>query len=306
LKKFSNLKTYNAHVKSKKHIEREKIAKENGSDDQQSGTSVNITTEKLDPSKSPEPVVETPVQTEQEFIDEKIANAHHYEPNECLICFKIQESFEVNIEHMAKEHGLYIPDLEYVTDLPKLISYLGQKVGTGNACLYCNQVFCDAQAVTNHMKSLSHAKLKYDDDDMEELDDFYDFSKTWESIDGNEDVDINADLTPEQEQQLIVKSGKGIIGVSDGGYSLTLASGKTIGHRDLMIYYKQNYRRIDSDPEATRAVINRYKALGWKTSLTSKERTDQRKQHREFYKQQMQVSCKANRLQKHFREQVLY
>merc|ERR1711943_98383 len=96
-KKFSNLKTYNAHVKSKKHIEREKIAKENGSDDQQSGTSVNITTEKLDPSKSPEPVVETPVQTEQEFIDEKIANAHHYEPNECLICFKIQESFEVYV-----------------------------------------------------------------------------------------------------------------------------------------------------------------------------------------------------------------
>ena len=96
-KKFSNSKTYNAHVKSKKHIEREKNAKENGFDDQQNGTTVNITTEKLDSSKSPEPVVETPVQTEQEFIDEKIANAHQYESNECLICFKIQESFEVYV-----------------------------------------------------------------------------------------------------------------------------------------------------------------------------------------------------------------
>lgn len=207
---------------------------------------------------------------------------------------------------MAKEHGLYIPDLEFVSDLGALVAYLGEKVGTGNACLYCNKIFKDAEAVTNHMKSLSHSKLKFEDDDMEEYEEFYDYSKTWDAIEGENEFDGDEDITPEQQQQLILKSGKGIVAVDEDGYNLTLANGKQIGHRDLVIYYKQNFRRISNNPDSTRAVINSYKALGWKTKLTHKERRAQKAQNSRYYKEHMQVGCKSNRLQKFFREQVLY
>lgn len=208
---------------------------------------------------------------------------------------------------MAKDHGLYIPDLEYVTDLGSLIAYLGEKVGTGNACLYCNKIFKDAEAVTNHMKSLSHAKLKFEDDDVDEYEEFYDYSKTWDSVEGEDEYENNEDITPEQEQQLILKSGKGIVAVDEDGYNLTLANGKQIGHRDLVVYYKQNFRRMgNNDPATTRAVINRYKALGWKTKVTDKQRRAQRAQQSKYFKEYMQVGCKSNKLQKFFREQVLY
>merc|ERR1712137_727488 len=110
------------------------------------------------------------------------------------------------------------------------------------------------------------------------------------------EFDVDSDITEEQQKQLILKSGKGVVGIDDDGSSLTLANGKTIGHRDFFLLYKRNYHRI----------LNRYKALGWKTSLTDKERGDQRKQHQRYYKEHMQVGVKSNRLQKFFREQVLY
>ena len=201
---------------------------------------------------------------------------------------------------------MYIPDLEFVTDLEGLISYLGEKIGTGNSCLYCDKIFRTTEAVQNHMNSLTHGRLRYDVQDLEEFEEFYDFSKTWEGMEDGE-IDPELDITPEQQQQLILRSGKGVVGLEEGGFGLTLASGKVIGHRDLMVYYKQNFRRmVNRDPNATARVLNRYHTLGWKTSLTPKERSAQRAQNTRYYKEHMQVGVKSNRLQKFFREQVLY
>mmetsp|Transcript_126868 Transcript_126868/g.189279 ORF Transcript_126868/g.189279 Transcript_126868/m.189279 type:complete len:380 (-) Transcript_126868:46-1185(-) len=306
-KKFSNPKTYGAHIKSKKHLEKERIARDDASDEELEGTTTTITKQPIDqsPIQIKKQDDEEP-KTEEEFIAEKVKNAHHFEEDECFICMQHCGSFELNIEHMAKEHGLYIPDLDYVSDLGGLMAYLAQKVGTGNACLYCNKIFQDTEAVANHMRSSNHAKLKYDDDDMDEYEEFYDFSKTWDTVEGEDDFDENEDITPEQQQQLILKSGKGIVDVDEDGYNLTLANGKKIGHRDLAIYYKQDYSRINRNPEATKAVLNKYKALGWKTQVSKKERVAQRRQQRKYFTEQMQVGVKSNRLQKFFREQVLY
>lgn len=213
---------------------------------------------------------------------------------------------------MTKEHGFFIPDIEYMVDLEGLIAYLGEKIGTGNVCLFCSRIFGDCEAVQNHMRSLCHAKLNYDDDNtLDELSDFYDFSKTWESDEVvgtiGENKNSNAIITVEESRQLIKATGKGILDMDDDGYTLTLANGKKIGHRDLILFYKQNYRRFDShDPDAVKSTINRYKALGWKTVVSEKDRRARAIQHRLFYKQQMEVSIKANKLQRHFRVQVDY
>merc|ERR1712137_118569 len=307
-KKFSNQKTYDAHVQSKKHLEKEKFARRDlGSDEELEGPVSSITKQPIDQPTETKKEGSISYETEEDFVKEKMKNAHKFEDDECLICMKHSDSFESNIEHMAKEHGLYIPDLDYIIDLTGLIAYLGEKVGTGNACLFCNRIFGDAEAVGNHMRSLSHAKLKFDDEDMEEYEEFYDYSKTWDAIEGEEDFDENAEITPDQQKQLILKSGKGIVDIDDDGYNVTLANGKKIGHRDLLVYYKQNYRGINGrDTEAQRAVINKYKALGWKTQVSDKQRAAQRRQQTNYFKEHMQVGVKSNRLQKFFREQVLY
>ena len=55
---------------------------------------------------------------------------------------------------MQQEHGLFIPDKEYLTDIKGLIAHLGQKISIGNICLYCNgrgKAFFSVEAVQAHM-----------------------------------------------------------------------------------------------------------------------------------------------------------
>ena len=104
---------------------------------------------------------------------------------------------------MTFAHGLFIPDLEYISDLEGFIKYLGEKVGTGNVCLYCNKMFRTCEAVQNHMASTAHWKINYDDD-TDEYDDFYDFSKSWEKEGLNPDEE---DDDPEKYKQIMLATG---------------------------------------------------------------------------------------------------
>ncbi len=78
-------------------------------------------------------------------------------------------------------HGFFIPDVEFLVDLPGLLSYLGDKVGVGFCCVFCHKVFESVQAVRQHMIASGHCKMVYDDDEDSEageFDEFYDFSST--------------------------------------------------------------------------------------------------------------------------------
>ena len=58
---------------------------------------------------------------------------------------------------MAFEHGFFVPDIEYISDLEGLVTYLGEKLAVGNICLYCNgkgREFHSLDAVRNHMVRL--------------------------------------------------------------------------------------------------------------------------------------------------------
>jgi len=46
-------------------------------------------------------------------------------PEECLFCSLKSSNFEENLSHMAYAHSFFLPDFEYITDLPGLIEYLG-------------------------------------------------------------------------------------------------------------------------------------------------------------------------------------
>lgn len=66
---------------------------------------------------------------------------------------------------MSREHGFFVPDIEYLVDLRGLISYLSQKIEEDYYCLYCNgrgKEWKSAQAARAHMLDKGHMKMAYD------------------------------------------------------------------------------------------------------------------------------------------------
>lgn len=140
-------------------------------------------------------------------------------------------------KYMAFKFGFFIPDAEYLTDLSGLLEYVGEKVKLGNICLYCQKTFGGARACQNHMISTSHCKLRYEEGvDLEEFEDFYDFSTTYEDVD---EVELDENGEVKQEEVSYTTTGE-----------MQLPDGRVVGHRQYRVYYKQHYR-----PEDTRAPI---------------------------------------------------
>ncbi|GME70990.1 unnamed protein product [[Candida] boidinii] len=70
--------------------------------------------------------------TEEELIQQKLANRVEISPLSCLFCTKRFPFQGKAIEHMFKVHGMYIPERNYLVDEPGLIKYLSEKIGLVN------------------------------------------------------------------------------------------------------------------------------------------------------------------------------
>jgi len=232
--------------------------------------------------------------TEEQIIEERIKNARLIPKEECLFCSKNNNDFQSNLQHMAHDHGFFIPDIEYLKDLEGIIKYLIEKVAVGNVCLYCNgkgKQFYSLEAVQAHMRSLNHCKLLYEGNE-EEYEDFYDFSSDYE--------DLPTEETPEGSLENIVKSS---VTVSENGCDLIFNDGKTVGHRSLAIYYRQRYKTPDHrDSVVINSVMAQYRALGWKGKQhpTAYSDLDRQALHKKSY-DSMKVGIKQNKLQFTFR-----
>lgn len=88
---------------------------------------------------------------EEDVVAAKIAPGEQLPPEICLFCLYPSSTLEENVSHMGLSHGLFIPEKEYLTDLQGLIVYLGEKIGVGNACVYCNRTFTSAEGARAHM-----------------------------------------------------------------------------------------------------------------------------------------------------------
>ncbi|KAI9911716.1 hypothetical protein PsorP6_008808 [Peronosclerospora sorghi] len=206
--------------------------------------------------------------TEEELVKEieEYKNQVPLEKEDCIFCSHHATSFDTCLEHMLKTHGFFIPDVEFLVDPEGLIRYLAEKVKVGNYCLYCNskgKIFRSYQDVQKHMTSLSHCKLRYEEEDLEELLEFYNFesqytssSKTTAEQDVEWETDSEASIDSDEE---IVEEGRedveddendaDTIGVSETG-ELVLANGRRLGRREFRRYYKQRFR-----PDEKRASV---------------------------------------------------
>lgn len=180
---------------------------------------------------------------------------------DCLFCSHHSHSLSKNVAHMTKEHSFFIPDIEFLVDLRGLLSYLGEKVGFGKVCLWCNEKgksFYSTEAVQAHMTDKSHCKLYTDGDAALEFADFYDFRSSYPDACDVADAEIKDGELPDDKT----------VEIDDETLELTLPSGAKIGHRSLMRYYKQRFgipRELVPvhNQRAVGRVLKQYRALGW-------------------------------------------
>lgn len=287
-KHFSSENAFKNHMQSKKHSEVVFKAKDK----------VEKPKER---SSNPQDVVgdddDDEIEEVDEFEDEGLEITH------CLFCPHESNKIEDNLKHMSRSHSFFIPDLQYAVDLKGLIGYLGEKVGVGKMCLYCNEKsknFLTIEAVQSHMISKGHTKLDYEGDAALEYADYYDFSSSYptDADDKNDDDDSSVEV--------------GTIAVDETTNELCLPSGAKAGHRDLRRYYRQNLppeRETHQQMKVRKSIMADYKALGWHGTITEATRQkirDINTAQRNFAKQRNKLSLKANKFQPHFRPQVIF
>lgn len=124
---------------------------------------------------------------------------------------------------MEEQFSFFLPDREFCVDVEGLAKYLGQKVGLGHMCLYCNRVFQTVGGTMQHMRDASHCKMAYDEESLYEYESYYDFSTSY-----------SAARFAGREAEV------------DEIGELRLPDGRIVGHRDYLPYYKQSFAPGDA------------------------------------------------------------
>ncbi|XP_075642097.1 cytoplasmic 60S subunit biogenesis factor REI1 homolog 1 [Castanea sativa] len=187
------------------------------------------------------------------------------DPSSCFMCDLEHDTIESCMVHMHKQHGFFIPDVEYLKDPEGFLTYVGLKVKRDFMCLYCNdrcQPFNGLEAVRKHMVAKSHCKVHFgdgDDEEEAELEDFYDYSSSYVDEEGKQlvaagDMDNNVEFGSGGSELIITRR-------SDEGKST-----KTLGSREYMRYYRQKPRPSPLNNMAiTAALASRYRSMGLAT-----------------------------------------
>lgn len=197
--------------------------------------------------------------------DEDDDDYEELDPSSCFMCDLEHDTIESCMVHMHKQHGFFIPDVEYLKDPEGFLTYLGLKVKRDFMCLYCNdrcQPFNGLEAVRKHMVAKSHCKVHFgdgDDEEEAELEDFYDYSSSYVDEEGKQlvaagDMDNNVEFGSGGSELIITRR-------SDEGKST-----KTLGSREYMRYYRQKPRPSPLNNMAiTAALASRYRSMGLAT-----------------------------------------
>lgn len=148
------------------------------------------------------------------------ADSPSFVPNDCIFCGLGCDTFENNMVHMRKTHGFIVPYQEHLTvDLETLVWFMHLIIHSYHECISCGIHRRSAEAVQQHMTSLSHCRPNLSSDVAE----FY------------------TDLPPE----LIDLNG---VGHPEEG-TMRLKSGKILTHRSqVQTSHDPNRQRITRQP----------------------------------------------------------
>ncbi|KAM7267923.1 hypothetical protein ACFE04_010089 [Oxalis oulophora] len=160
------------------------------------------------------------------------------DPASCFVCDVQHDNIESCIVHMHKQHGFFIPDVEYLKDPIGLLTYLGLKVKRDFLCLYCNDrclPFATLEAVRKHMIAKSHCKVHYGDGDDEEeveLEEFYDYTSSY--VDNDDEKQLVA--VGDKERTVEIGNGSELVITTRAKNGV---ASKSFGSREFLRYYRQ-------------------------------------------------------------------
>ena len=182
----------------------------------------------------------TQTMSEMQFVEHKMASAAPFDEGSDLFSRHQSASLAANLAYMAKTHGFYVPYMDYVTDLPGLITYLLEMVYVGNVAILSGKQFHSLEACQSHMRDKNACRMELEGHE-EEYEAFYDMealalkSPLWEWVeeevdddddDGWEDVDDGKQgEQPLQEGDAVAMetesgSGSGAAGPAAAKYTL--------------------------------------------------------------------------------------
>ncbi|KAK1585588.1 C2H2 type zinc-finger-domain-containing protein [Colletotrichum navitas] len=158
---------------------------------------------------------------EDEDEDDDNDAAAAFAPEVCLFCNAHAGSFDDNLVHMGKTHGMFVPSREkLIVDLETLVRYLHLVVFGYQECLQCGTQRRTAAAVQQHMLDKGHCKFDITAQDSE-FRDFYE-DATGAGDGGGAAAREGGD---DEAKKAIADAVEG------AGGAVRLPSGKTLAHR---------------------------------------------------------------------------
>jgi pre-60S factor REI1 len=113
---------------------------------------------------------------------------------DCLFCNYRSPTFDLNVHHMGRFHGMFIPEREFLVDPEGLIRFLHQKVHEFHQCLRCHKMVHTAAGIQTHMRDRGHCMIAFEsDDELVEVGEFYDFRSSYPDADEFEAMEQEAE-----------------------------------------------------------------------------------------------------------------
>jgi pre-60S factor REI1 len=229
------------------------------------------------------------------------------------------------------QHSFYIPDIDYLKDLPGLMRHLADKVSVWHVCLSCGsesrQPFPSLESVRRHMLDKGHNKIRYDEEGSAELADFFDYSNLMKgsrttvavAIDSTEAAELDDFVTDDEYEY---EGGEDDIDdnsliLAPDESELILPNGVRLGARAYRRYYRQNlmpYLDQESRPNSLRAinaprpdgtVVRGQHYVPAPKVLTQVEKRGIKQEHYDRKNFALKMGIKGNGLQTYYREQLL-
>ncbi|KAH7350481.1 C2H2 type zinc-finger-domain-containing protein [Pyrenochaeta sp. MPI-SDFR-AT-0127] len=99
---------------------------------------------------------------------------------DCLFCNYKSPNFSLNITHMGRFHGMFVPEKEFLVEPEGLIQYLHDKIHINNECLKCHKIVHTASGIQTHMRDRGHCMIAFETDaELVEVGEFYDFRSSY-------------------------------------------------------------------------------------------------------------------------------
>ncbi|KAK3303547.1 C2H2 type zinc-finger-domain-containing protein [Chaetomium strumarium] len=194
--------------------------------------------------------------------------------NTCLFCNYDSPTAPLNVTHMERIHGMFIPEKQYLVDLEGLLAHLQEQVFALNECLTCGKVKANVYAVQTHMRDKGHCQIPYTTEEEQlEIGEFYDFRSTYSDEEGGSE-DESEDETQENGGAKLGAKRESKVTGDDGDEIMedenweTDSEASSLDSDDLHAvpaeqHYHQ-YERLDKHPHHSRSTTRaHHQADGW-------------------------------------------